>query len=443
MKRRYGGTEIGGLCILFFLLFCTTFASAVEISECTKIDAPGTYYLANDLTGASMEMLDDSRELLEAEVWDAAAKNYSACIQITSPNILLDCKGFHVNSEAEKENAGISIEGQGGNPGEITNVTIRNCSVSGYGYGILGIRVGNSRFTDNSLLGNDYGYLFLDSYGNNLTNNVAKDNKWRGFAFNSAENCTLENNTVIESSICFGIDNSSGFQIIGNGAFSCRGFELVGGSHMNYLEGNTAVGSGERDDRYGFDIRGHNNTIVGNTAINHMYGFNIMRGGSNSIKGNNASGSRWAFEMYETKDNEIVDNAAFNSSIGFNIFDSFGNIIAGNTAHDNEMGFSIPCYGTVVHAMKKMRRSENNTLENNTAYDNSEYGFFVEEYGFLAECASKNTFNGNTAMGNGIDMELATEPCYVPMFVLLFMVGSCLFLRKTPSTKKGRPTTRL
>ena len=142
------------LFFLFFLALARVGLAATPITDCTTIDSPGTYYLANDIY----------------------TQGVFECIGITSDNVVLDCQG-HIIDGNFSSSYGIDVMG--------ANVTIKNCIVNGCFYGI-----------------------YIDSSSNvQVLNAYINGSGEAGLAMMSSSNVYVINSTINESFV-FDVDVS-------------------------------------------------------------------------------------------------------------------------------------------------------------------------------------------------------------------------------------------
>ncbi|MBS7270518.1 MAG: right-handed parallel beta-helix repeat-containing protein [Candidatus Freyarchaeota archaeon] len=128
------------------------------------------------------------------------------------------------------------------------------------------------------------------------------------------------------------------------------------------------------EDNIVIDGHGHHLTGSGTGC-----GFNLTGRTNVTIKNVIVTGWQYGFYLYYySSNNTLTNNTAYNNWNGFRIYGS-NNTLTNNTAYNNWNGFRI--YGS------------NNTLINNTANNNDETGF--ELYG-----GSNNTLINNTANNN-------------------------------------------
>jgi len=140
-----------------------------EVTVCANIVSSGAYYLISDISNVE-----------------------STCFQITSSNVELDCQGHTIDGQASGR--GIFVDGASG--AELTNVTIRNCSVNDFYDGIYFDYVDDS-FIYNSLATSaaDDGFHIHDSDNNIFSNVTADSNVDDGFCIDGSDDNRFYNIT--------------------------------------------------------------------------------------------------------------------------------------------------------------------------------------------------------------------------------------------------------
>jgi len=157
------------LFILILILFCLASVSAENIiSQPQNIKVSGYYILNNDLY---------TPKILET------AQISSPIIIISTGNVVLDCQNHTIeniysghfanfdesNPEPIKAETGIAIMSN-------NSVTIKNCIIKNFYYGILVNNSNSTILTSNSLLENRVGIKVLSSFDTQIINNFLKDN---------------------------------------------------------------------------------------------------------------------------------------------------------------------------------------------------------------------------------------------------------------------------
>ncbi len=340
---------------------------SADLTSCSVLTAPGTYTLANDLAGAPNFVSFPTPAM--------------ACLQVTGSNILLDCKGHAISNDGIPPNTfGVIVQG--------TNITVENCVVSNYTWGVDIVSSQGSVLSNVSSVNNSQSGIALDaSSGNSLSGNAACMNGGSGFVTNQFLSNSFDNNLT-------------GNTACGNGAF---GFQISG--IRNNLEGNDAHGNA-----YSGFTSGPFNTLVNNTAYDHpQIGFIA---GNDNVTSNTAFNNSGAGFLVSGSGSTLSGNTAYNNTDGFDLsFFSSGNSLTGNAAHDNSVnGFDLFA-------------SSGNTLFNDTSARNMA-GFMLEGVcpsftsdlnrldsadasgnlvsGITVKCGSGNSITSSIASGNGV-----------------------------------------
>jgi parallel beta-helix repeat protein len=336
--------------IVFLVLAGFVFSAPVPVGSCQDISVPGEYVLTQDLVG-----------LNGTNTW---------CIRVSADNVTLDCDGHMISRGGSGSGIGFKAD----------NITIQNCVITGYDYGINGVSYNNSKISNNTLHTNNYNNLYMD-----------------------ASYCEVSGNTIYgtpdgeDCAYIFGNGNLISGNEVYNGGYA--GLVVNGGA--NTLEGNTAYNNAES----GFKISGYENILEGNTAYGNDWKY--LEGGG--------------FEFGSAAGNLINGNTAYNNTNGFYISgvaprppsapSIFGNIFTNNHAYDNLVGLNfLDWNGTYT----------DNTLEENLEMDlfvggDMWFGSVRPASGLAADvtpddmaimCA--NTVEGNTGSG-GRDIFYSSE----------------------------------
>ena len=205
--------------------------------------------------------------------------DFTGAIGIAADGVTLDCAGhtvmgpgvgfiFHPSGEPFVT-IGILLEGR-------TNVTIKNCHVTGFGWGFALDGSDGNTLQGNTADGNIFeGFDLRASNGNTLTDNTANDindiahgsGGGTGFGLSLSFENTLQNNTANGGGTGFGVTDSYLISLEGNTANNnTRNGFFVGWSYLNTLSGNTANGNGE--DGFGL-FKSSGNTLTGNAACDN------------------------------------------------------------------------------------------------------------------------------------------------------------------------------
>lgn len=316
-------------------------------------------------------------------------------VEVEANDVTLDCAGHTISgpgTRAEDEYGfiGILLDGR-------TGVTVRDCRVSGFDYGILltarlGAGSDGNRLIDNAASGNRLdGIRVHESEHNVIAGNIASSNGQHGFAI-------VANSNVVTRNRAF--DNEAVGIIVGLG------------HHNNRFSAN--ISKGNQDG--GFVIVGTGHTLLGNAAANN--GANGFAVGDSSISvrqnravRNGAHGFWIAGDSISVRHNRAV----FNGLNGFATGEGFGdNAFYGNTSMENhDHGFLILGNGhTFVHNTASANGlvgftvaglgSGDITIERNTATGNGVYGFQVLDA--RGNAFARNVADNNRAVGFSLEM---------------------------------------
>jgi parallel beta-helix repeat protein len=138
-----------GTTILALLLLAGGAGAATEINSCTTISGPGEYVLTADLASSV------------------------TCINITSSNVVFDGAGHTISGGGDSWTYGIYVS----NSTILTDVNVKNVKVTDWKTGIY----------------------YNNIQGGNISNNTAASNWNAGIDLISSNNCTLVDNTLLNS----------------------------------------------------------------------------------------------------------------------------------------------------------------------------------------------------------------------------------------------------
>jgi len=296
----------GGKSILLFVLFFISlisfsFVSAVEnVSQCTNITSTGIYELNTSLQ----------------------AGDGDSCLMINASNVVLDCVdySYFINGTGSSNTSGVGVLDYLSFQA-LTNITIKNCNITGFDTGLLySNNTDNSIIFNNSLYDNTYGIILEQTYNVNISkNNITTFSSNSSAILLSEDNSSIiENNNITTSGVFgFGItvfDYSSGALInintittsntnataimIDDGSFGINltantiatlgnmgfGIAFFSSPGSNLLYSNTITTSGSESFgiflEAGSDYNISSNTIT--TSGSHGDGINLQEASSNS-----------------------------------------------------------------------------------------------------------------------------------------------------------------
>ncbi len=304
-----------------------------------------------------------------------------SCINITTSNVSLDCKGFWMNGSVN--NTGIFVNA--------SNITISNCNITGFKksigvYNSANITVINATLEGNNLAfgGSSYGVYFSGvSYGTVL-NSTARNYSMSGIYFNTTSrsnitNCTSYSNMEFFSSYDSGItlEVSSNNTLANNTVYRNHiGIYFLARSHENTIIDNKLDYNGY----YGIAIQySNNNKIINNTASNQTrdpstylnYGIYVANSNYTNLTANTARNNDYGMYIstYATgsviRNNILAYNNRTTSSLGLYIYLSNSSNVTNNTIFNNT-------YGLILSS------SSNNLVINNTVNNNTFTGITLQ-----------------------------------------------------------------
>ncbi len=223
------------------------------------------------------------------------------CFIISGNNVVIDCAGYIIDgSGGGGKQEGIYVSSG------YTNVTIKNCNIIDFYYGI-----------------------HAQGYGGNIKNNTIHGNAGYGIFISSGSNYTIVNNSIYENTASY------------------AGIEITGSS-FNTIHNNIVYSHGIGIELYGLNSEG--NKIHGNKFYSNDKGVNLESGLNNAaVYNNNITNSTYGIYIYDNAtDNEIYSNNVSYNTFGIYIESSSDNTIYNNyLANTNNTFESDQWYSTV------------------------------------------------------------------------------------------------
>jgi len=424
--------------LTFFLIGMLIIFSPSSEAYCNITNSSGSFTLVDDT------YVNTDSTLVANETCSISDSGASGVIIVNASNIILDCNG--TNLVGTSSGRGIYQDSK-------NNVTIKNCNITDYDYGIYLKSSSNNNLSNNKANLNDfYGFFIYSSSNNTITNNTANSNSGIfGYGFriySGSDNNQLTNNTANWNEYGFMLYSSSNNNLTNNIANwnDERGFCARESSNNTQLTNNTA-----NWNEYGFYIHtSSNTTLTNNTMNNNEYEFIVFGTQdshyNNSIDTSNTVNSKPIYyklgvqdQVYDSStgagffacvfcnnvtvkdlvlannshgilfwktDNSIVQNiTAKTNYYGIRLDSSYKNNISDNTVNSNDYGIRLESSSdnnitdNIANSNSGfngygfyMHSSHNNTLSNNTANWN--------ERGFFPESSSNNNLTNNTANWN-------------------------------------------
>jgi len=234
---------------LFVLSTCICFtaslASAIDISNCTIINTPGTYTLTNNITNSTV----------------------TNCIQITSSNVTLEGGGRTIDGIGTLGTRGVYVYNSSQ---RLSNVVVKQVGLTGWSNGIFFQNVDNSIIENSPATNNqNSGIQLSNSNYNTVRNNTANTNNFFGIVLlgNSHDNLIFQNTVNDQGQgIQLGQYGSPASNNIIRGntiKYNKNGIDYYG-SDNETIEDNTI-----QYNWIGIDLEGHYNTITRNIITNN------------------------------------------------------------------------------------------------------------------------------------------------------------------------------
>jgi len=402
------------------------------VSACGTLNTAGGYYQMNQ------------------SIWNSS----DTCISITADNITLDCNGSTIDGTrpGTGNKAGIYAYYQ------IQNITIANCSVQEFDFGVSLDRVDNSTVynitstnntlhgiemiescdnnriynitaNDNDANGLSLGILFENNNNNTISNITANDNSDYGVIISCSDNDTLSNITTNNNGYGTSIHSSSNNTLSNiNADLNYNGISLTVSSNNTlsnitansndfrgiyfYSSSNNTLSNINADlNYYGIYLRtSSDNTLSNITAnSNDVYGIHLRTNSSNNTLSNITANSNTEDGIHiESSSDNTLSNITANSNTedGIYIESSSNNTLSNINAdlnHDGIYLYDSSSNSTLTnisassntHIGIYLYSSSNNTLSNITANSNPYYGIVV------FSTSSNNIFTDITANSNG------------------------------------------
>lgn len=372
--------------LLLILLFLSAqFSFSTEVTGCQEIDAEGEYTLSSNIMGANI-----------------TSNQTQVCILISNSSVVLDCAGYNISNDVGGQTVSGNVTGiliEGGEE-ELINVTVKNCFLSNYSWGITTYRVNDSVIENNSVRFSErIAIELINSTGINVTNNTVYTNPGDGFSFFHSHHNRFENNSAWNNTYGFISQNDSTYNIfLNNSAWNntygfvlhtanytlvtnntawnntINGFELYL-SHYNNLTYNVAYDHNYTNYSYvnygdGFYLSNSTYNILDNNTAYQNSGSGFVLYGSeyNNLTNNIAVKNYWnGFYLYSSYENLFINNSAYETSqYGFNIYLGYGNNLTNNTAQESGYFdlYTDPFFWEIIEPSEANTIYCSNTIEN-------------------------------------------------------------------------------
>ncbi len=294
--------------------FLLTTTDEANITNCTVLDVAGvTYYLINDIPNS----------------------DYTTCMNITANNVTLDCQGYLIDGD---DSGSYGIYARRASATD-TNITVKNCNVTDWNYGI---------------------YIYYSNL-NNLTNNTVSSNQQVGL------NIIFSSNNQISDSKYF--DNLASDVGLSAAADNQCNNELT---NVNGTEDKPIVyynSSVTIQDWYNnaseIILCNADNSIIDNLTMDRTgvenNGIVLRRVDYINVSNVNVTDLEWGIQLSSNSNNNNITNVTSYSNV-------YGILLSGQANNNNIINLTSysNSYGVWIY------NSYNNTLNESSVYDNSD-----------------------------------------------------------------------
>jgi len=367
---------------------------------------------------------------------------YNACITVAADNVTIDCAGHYLLRGGIDWDYGIFLN-------ETSGVTVKNCVIEDYKYGIYLDNASNSYLVNNTVLnGSNYSIYLMESTGNNLSDNILGNTVKDGIRLYKSDNNAVSGN-IATNNQDYGIYlyRSSGNVVFDNLASENTNYGIYvstssdgnnlsnntvsensdPGIYVRHSTGNTLTGNSITNNTghgiYFFEANG--NTFNGNTVVNNS-GFGVYISSSRSINASNNSLVNDGFYLLGSSpsyfNTHLIDTSNtvngkpvqyLKDSSNTQVSAGAGQVILANAsnitiANQNLSGGSVGlqlAYSSLCSILNNsadlnqygiyLYESDGNTLAENTFNENARYAIRLES-------SKNNTLTNNNATLSGL-----------------------------------------
>ena len=295
------------------------------------------------------------------------------------------------------DGAGYTVTGRGSGNGtalaDRSNVTIRNMTITNFGFGIWLSSSSNNTLSGNDVTTNEGTGIWLNfSSNNSMSGNNITANSYYGIWLYSSSNNTISGNDMtnnIDSILLYSSSNNNSISE-NNLASNYYGIDIDSSSN-NGISGNNIV-----NNYYGIWLESSpSNGINGNNiTANNVDGMWVDSSSDNGISGNNVTANgdcgMW---VSSSSNNGINGNGITNNSVGISLDSSSSNSISGNNIANNSYGIWI---------YYSYSSSNNNSISGNNITANNFMGVYLES-------SSNNSISRNTFTEDGLFVQNAYQ----------------------------------
>jgi parallel beta-helix repeat protein len=305
-------------------------------------------------------------------------------IVIERDNVTLDGAGYTVTG---------SGSGNGTTLTDRSNVTIKNMTITNFGFGIWLSSSSNNTLSDNDVMTNEGTGIWLNSSSNNsMSGNNLTANSYYGIWLISSSNNTITGNDMtnnIDGILLWSSSNNNSISE-NNLASNYYGIDIDSSSNNGISENNIA------NDYYGIWLESSpgNSISENNITANNVDGMWVDYSSDNGISGNNVTANGdCGIWVDSSSGNGISENVITNNSVGISLDSSSSNSISGNSIANNSYGVWLYYFYS---------SSGNNSISGNNITANNVMGVYLES-------SSGNSVSGNTFTDDGLLVQNAFQ----------------------------------
>jgi parallel beta-helix repeat protein len=333
---------------------------------------------------------------------------------------------------------GHTLQASGGNGFSLTlmsNVTIKDTTITNSDYGINLIESNSNVLSDNNITANNCGIYLFYSLKNTLSGNTVTRNSGDGVdLYYSSDNNTLSgNNVTANGGVGIYLFYSSSGNVLSGNVMASNMYNfgvygtvlsdfmnkistsnLVDGKPVYYLINQLNIVISPKTYPAGVGylslVNCKNVTVQGLTLTKNLQGLLLAFTTNSKITGNNVTANGRGIYLYSSSSNVLSgNNVTANSNDGIYVESSVHNTLSGNNITANSgYGIYIPSSSDNVFSHNNVAgnnfcginflySSDNNTLSGNNITGNSEDGID------LYYSSDNNTLSGNNITGNNGD----------------------------------------
>ena len=400
------------------LLVASALALAVNVQP-VRVDV-GTIYIKADGSieppAAPLITTDNTTYTLTDNITSNADG-----IVIERDNVTLDGAGYTVTG---------SGSGNGTTLTDRSNVTIRNMTITNFGFGIWLSSSSNNTLSGNDVTTNEGNGIWLNSSSNNSMsgNNITANSYYGIWLYSSSNNNSISENNLASNYYGIDIDSSSDNGISGNNIVNDYYGIWLESSSNNGISGNNITANNV--DGMWVDSSSNNNSISGNNiTANGDCGIWVDSSSNNGISGNNITNNSYGISLYyfySPSNNNSISGNTF-TDCGLSVQDSYQNSVENNTVNGKPLVYLegvanysvddagqvilVGCDNIMVENLNLSRASVGvQLLETNNSIISGDNLTANNCYGIWLISSFNNSINGNNITNNyyGIYFDFST-----------------------------------